>query len=117
MTPEQLKESRRILKDVKDSERVGEYPYAREVLKLGFYCISAMPEALDEIERLRHGQVFAWVVGNGKEPPSYRTWGLNGPAWTEDIKEAVQFFRKQDAECVFYEDEDAWTITRHEFTP
>lgn len=53
MTPEQLKESRRILKDVKDSERVGEYPYAREVLKLGFYCISALPKALDEIERLK----------------------------------------------------------------
>lgn len=53
-----------------------------------------------------------WIVENGKtgEALRYRGWNELGPNWVVDPHEAVQFARREDAFCVFGEDEDAWCV-------
>ncbi len=40
----------------------------------------------------------------------YRTWVNGSPAWTEDLGEATRYARKEDADAVHAEDEDAWVV-------
>ena len=61
--------------------------------------------------------VYAWLIENGKEVPAlrYRGWAPAGPCWVTDPYEALWFIRRQDAEAISAEDEDAWRITEHCF--
>lgn len=50
-----------------------------------------------------------WIVlsGDGKR---YRTWKDGWSDWTDDREQATRYLRRQDAEAVHSEDEDAWSI-------
>lgn len=50
-----------------------------------------------------------WIVGNG-DGTKWRTWGAMGPEWTTDRNTATRYYRREDAEAVHRDDEDAWTI-------
>ena len=52
---------------------------------------------------------FGWVVMNG-DGTQYRTWKDGWSAWTDHREEATRYARRQDAEAVHSEDEDAWFI-------
>ncbi len=52
-----------------------------------------------------------WVIADGSEK-KYRGWDSLGPVWVTNIRDAVYFARRQDAEEVFQEDEDAWHVLR-----
>lgn len=49
------------------------------------------------------------VIANGNKD-RYRTWGQLGPEWTADIDVATWYVRREDAERVCAEDEDACFI-------
>lgn len=57
------------------------------------------------IEAGAHG----WIVGSG-DGRQWRTWADGSPAWTDNPKLATRFARREDAEAVHAEDEDAWTV-------
>jgi hypothetical protein len=50
-----------------------------------------------------------WIVSNGAGT-KWRTWesGLSG--WTEDREKATRYARREDAEAVHAEDDDAWRV-------
>ena len=50
-----------------------------------------------------------WIVGNG-DGTKWRTWGAMGPEWTTDRNTATRYYRREDAEAVHRDDEDAWTV-------
>ena len=59
---------------------------------------------------------FAWLIERGDGgPPMYRTMKGGQFAWTLDPLEALHFCRREDAERVAAEDEDAWRISQHGF--
>lgn len=73
-----------------------------------------------EIERrnaYRAGQIIpattqdapGWIVGNGDQT-KWRTWCVLGPEWTDDRNKATRYARREDAELVHAEDEDAWSV-------
>ncbi len=51
-----------------------------------------------------------WIVTNGSGD-MFRTWEFGGPVWTDDREQATRYARREDAEAVHAEDEDAWSIT------
>lgn len=57
--------------------------------------------------------VLGWIVGNG-DGTKWRYWGAFGPEWTPDRNMATRYARREDAEAVHANDEDAWTI--HPYT-
>jgi len=58
----------------------------------------------------------AWLIeGGGNGTPRYRTMEQGMFVWTTDPLKALHFCRRQDAELVAAEDEDAWRITEHLF--
>ena len=50
-----------------------------------------------------------WIMGDS-EGRRWRGWGNYGPTWQTDPMKAIRFARRKDAEAVFAEDEDAWTV-------
>ena len=50
-----------------------------------------------------------WIMGDS-EGRRWRGWGNYGPTWQTDPMKAIRFARREDAEAVFAEDEDAWTV-------
>jgi hypothetical protein len=50
-----------------------------------------------------------WIVGNASAD-RWRSWGALGPCWTSDRDKATRFARREDAEAVHAEDEDAWRV-------
>ncbi len=54
-----------------------------------------------------------WVVTNSRGD-RFRSWGDTGPTWTDKVEHAIRYARRQDAEAVHCEDEDAWRITEVE---
>lgn len=50
-----------------------------------------------------------WIVGSG-DGKRWRTWKDGWSDWTDDRDQAVRYARREDAEAVHAEDEDAWTI-------
>ncbi|HUD91217.1 hypothetical protein [Sphingobium sp.] len=58
-----------------------------------------------EVDRGAEG----WVVANGAGD-RWRTWDGLGPRWTWDKSKATRYHRRQDAEQVHAEDEDAWFV-------
>lgn len=61
--------------------------------------------------------VYAYLIENGKDAEEirYRGWGDWGPIWEADPYKALWFVRREDAERVSAEDEDAWRIIQHGF--
>lgn len=50
-----------------------------------------------------------FIVANGAGD-RWRTWDQGNPAWTDDRDKATRYHRREDAEAVHAEDEDAWRI-------
>ncbi|MCG7507105.1 hypothetical protein [Mesorhizobium retamae] len=59
---------------------------------------------------------YAWIVGSG-DRKRWRIWTDGMPAWTENREQATRFARREDAEAVHREDEDAWTIIPYKDLP
>jgi len=61
--------------------------------------------------------VYAWLIENGKdgEDIRYRGWAEGWPYWVKDPYKALWFVRREDAEAISAEDEDAWRIVEHGF--
>ena len=57
-----------------------------------------------------------WVVKNGSDS-MYRGWAALGPTWVRDPAEATYFARREDAESVHAEDEDAWSVVEMPLPP
>ena len=53
--------------------------------------------------------VGGWIVANGPGN-RWRTWKDGFSAWTDDREQATRYARRQDAEAVHAEDDDAWAI-------
>jgi hypothetical protein len=51
---------------------------------------------------------MGWVISNSAGD-LHRTWE-DGPCWTNDIRQALCFARREDAEMFARDDEDAWRI-------
>lgn len=64
-----------------------------------------------------HKTVFPWLIENGKEGEKirYRAWKNGFSCWVVDPYEATWFVRRQDAESLCVEDEDAWRVVEHWF--
>ena len=73
------------------------------------------------IAMLRAGTVpKPWVITDGSNnigEHKFRCMKNGMPAWTLDPNEAIQFFRRADAEEFAREDEDAWRIVQIAPTP
>ncbi len=54
-------------------------------------------------------ELSGWIIGDS-EGRRWRGWGNYGPTWQTDPMKAIRFARRKDAEAVFAEDEDAWTV-------
>jgi hypothetical protein len=50
-----------------------------------------------------------FIVANAEET-KFRCWDQGGSAWTDDREMATRYARREDAEAVHAEDEDAWKI-------
>lgn len=53
--------------------------------------------------------VDGWIVGNSDQT-RWRAWDETGPIWVESRDAATRYARREDAESVHREDEDAWSI-------
>lgn len=51
----------------------------------------------------------SFVIANADQT-QFRTWGPTGPEWTSNPDEAIAFARREDAEKLAANDEDAWAI-------
>lgn len=54
-------------------------------------------------------EAVAWIVANGART-KWRVWRDGFPEWTDNREEATRYARREDAEAVHADDEDAWTI-------
>lgn len=55
-----------------------------------------------------------WIVGNGNQT-AWRSWDhVGNPCWVPDKADATRYARRQDAELVHREDEDAWAVVLYE---
>uniref|UniRef100_A0A6M3KEK7 Uncharacterized protein n=1 Tax=viral metagenome TaxID=1070528 RepID=A0A6M3KEK7_9ZZZZ len=61
--------------------------------------------------------VYAWLIENGEagDAIQYRSWKHGWPCWVSDPYKALWFVRREDAELISEEDEDAWCIVEHGF--
>lgn len=50
-----------------------------------------------------------WVVGNS-DRTRWRTWASGMPEWTTEREQAARYARREDAEAVHAEDNDAWRV-------
>jgi hypothetical protein len=50
-----------------------------------------------------------WVVENGGGT-RWRTWENGWSAWTDNVDDATRYARREDAEAVHRDDEDAWRV-------
>ena len=60
-----------------------------------------------------------WIVSNGSET-KWRSWDQGGSIWVDSPDKATRYARREDAELVHAEDEDAWCIKpyhQHDFHP
>ena len=53
--------------------------------------------------------VVAWIVSNANGD-QWRVWQHGFPAWSKDRNKATRYARREDAEAVHAEDEDAWRV-------
>lgn len=59
--------------------------------------------------RQTSSEPVAWIVGNGSDT-RWRAWDQGNPVWVDDRQKATRYSRREDAEAVHAEDEDAWTV-------
>lgn len=52
---------------------------------------------------------MSWIVGNGNHD-RWRSWSSCGPIWVDTKEAATRYARREDAELVHAEDEDAWSV-------
>ena len=59
----------------------------------------------------------AWLIDNGKtgDAARYRGWIDGLPCWVSDPYKALWFVRREDAEAISAEDEDALRIAKRVF--
>lgn len=50
-----------------------------------------------------------WIIGNG-DSKLWRTWESGQPEWTAERDKATRYARREDAENVHTDDEDAWFV-------
>lgn len=50
-----------------------------------------------------------WIVGNS-ENDRWRAWDQGNAVWVDDPAKATRYARREDAEAVHAEDEDAWVV-------
>jgi hypothetical protein len=68
------------------------------------------PERTTEIvDAAGPAPAYAWIIGRG-DGKRWRTWASGSPEWTDAREEATRFARREDAEAVHREDEDAWIV-------
>lgn len=60
----------------------------------------------EEVERLR---VVGWIVASG-DRKRFRCWTNGMSDWTDDHSKAIRYARREDAEAVHQDDEDAWFV-------
>jgi len=53
--------------------------------------------------------IGGWIVGDG-QAERWRIWEYGNPDWTTDRDKATRYARREDAEAVHREDEDAWRV-------
>ncbi len=53
-----------------------------------------------------------WIVGNADQT-RWRRWDSTGIIWTESREDATRYARREDAEMVHAEDEDAYSVRRY----
>lgn len=94
----------------------------------GVYASDKVFALLDELDRLRSielnwqidtlggavepgrkADIGGWIVGNGAGT-AWRVWRDGFPEWTEQRDVATRYARREDAEAVHREDEDAWIV-------
>lgn len=75
----------------------------------GEKCFIVHSDQIFALEAALKAETVGFIVANGNQD-KFRRWDAEGPAWTEIKKKAVLFVRREDAEAVFAEDEDAWAI-------
>lgn len=54
-----------------------------------------------------------WIIASA-DGKRFRMWETGWPRWTEDRSAATRYARRQDAEEVHSEDEDAWRVMPYE---
>lgn len=75
----------------------------------GEKCFIVHSDQMFALEAALKAETVGFIVADGNHD-RFRCWQAEGSAWTEDKKKAVVFARRQDAEAVHAEDEDAWAI-------
>lgn len=73
---------------------VGEAPNLGETKVVGCYA---------------YGGDSGWIVSSA-DGLRFRMWETGFPRWVEDRAEATRYARREDAEAVHSEDEDAWRV-------
>jgi hypothetical protein len=56
----------------------------------------------------------AWIIADASET-RFRCWSDYGFAWTMNQRDALWFARREDAEKIAEDDEDAWKILSFKF--
>lgn len=80
------------------------------------------PASIDEVRALAAPTPMGgagWVVSNGNET-RWRSWDQGNSIWVDSPEKATRYARREDAELVHAEDEDAWCIKpyhQHDFHP
>lgn len=90
----------------------------REVLSGAWngWSIASLLAAKDYWHQSFLRQQQGWVVTSG-DGHRYRTWRDGYSAWTTQRSEATRYARRQDAEAVHAEDEDAWCVVLYATPP
>lgn len=54
-------------------------------------------------------EATGWIVGNS-DGTQWRKWDGGFPIWVYDRDQATRYHRREDAEAVHVEDDDAWVV-------
>lgn len=102
----------RLIEDAKPSEALGEDQGALADARPHREAEGAVVGLREVVAREGHGAavVAGWVVGNANDD-QWRSWEFGAPVWVTDRDRATRYARREDAEAVHAEDEDAWRVT------
>lgn len=73
------------------------------------WAITALQAATPEAKGAEGGGRSGWIVGNGSDT-RWRSWDQGCSIWVDAPEKATRYARREDAEIVHAEDEDAWCI-------
>ena len=71
--------------------------------------LSALTPPAEPVSRPGDGVEGGWIVSNGNDD-RWRAWDQGNPIWVDDPAKATRYARREDAEAVHTEDEDAWCV-------